>query len=95
MKKSKITLSDDIINFINMFNKIQTSTVDSNGDKTTSEISWINCYFKSTEEYNVFEVLTEVDLINHYCKSNENTDKGISSITKKHNIKYESEDNIK
>ena len=94
MQKNKITLSDDIIDFINMFNKIQTRTSDSEGNERTSEVSWINCYFKSTDEYNVFEVLTEVDLINHYCKSNETTDKGVSSITKKHNIEYESKDNI-
>ena len=94
MNNKKITLSDDIIDFINMFNKIQTRTSNSEGNEKTSEISWINCYFKSTDEYNVFEVLTEIDLVDHYCKSNEITDKRVSSITKKHNIKYESENNI-
>ena len=93
MEKNKITLSDDLIEFINGFNKIQTSTADAKGEQKDSEIVWINCYFKSTEEYNVFEVLTETDLIVHYCKSNENTNKGVSNITKKHNIRYESEDN--
>lgn len=93
MKLNKIFLSDEVINFINTFNKVQTSTASQKGEKLNSEILWVNCYFKTTEEDNVFEVLTETDLIVHYCKSNENTDKGVSNITKRHSIKYETKDN--
>ena len=93
MKPTKITLSNDVVNFINNFNKIHTTTASQKGEKLNSEVLWVNCYFKTTEEDNVFEVLTETDLIVHYCKSNEITDKGVSNITKRHIITYETKDN--
>ena len=93
MKPNKIFLSDEVISFINNFNKIQTSTASQKSEELNSEILWVNCYFKTTNEDNVFEVLTETDLIVHYCKSNESINKGVSNITKRHNIRYEARDN--
>lgn len=65
----KVFLCDDIVNFIESHNMIETSS--NNG---SSKIFFIDSCFKTTEDPNVFEVIGKVDLIEYYCKHNETKD---------------------
>ena len=67
----KISLSNDIVNFIEGFSVIETTTSSKN---SSSKIYFIDSCFKKTDDPNVFEVIDKIDLIESYCINNETED---------------------
>jgi hypothetical protein len=67
----KLFLSDEVVNFIENFNLIQTSSIK---DDTSSKIYFIDTVFKATEDPNIFEAIGRIDLIESYAINNEAKD---------------------